>query len=142
MDREFGAQIDLKKSSTLSVPGSIYPLVIIKKLNFDHSIFENPNREKQIKFQDKTSSLQSPKKKQNYSTNNNTNNSNLINIKNKDNSLLKSIRINKFKNDKSEMGNSCKDFYTNKNSSTKNIISPLKQEKSGIIILEKKFDKI
>lgn len=138
MDREFGAQIDLKKSSTLSVPGSIYPLVIIKKLNFDHSIFENPNREKHIKFPDKTSSIQSPKKNLTNSTNNNTNNSNPITIKNKDNSLLKSIRINKFKNDKPEMGKSCKDFYTNKNSSIKNIISPLKQEKSTMIIVEKK----
>lgn len=155
MEREYGVTIDVKKSSTLSVPGIFNPLVIIKKLNFNHSIIESKDRE--LKSPEKVKNF-SPKKKNNfinlnYNSNNNPNktpnnqitkldqNSNSIshsNILNKqfntnsteNNNLLKSLRTNKNKKDKTEMRNTLKDFkIIKRNSSVRNFASPARIEK-------------
>jgi len=162
MEREYGVTIDLKKSSTLSVPGTFNPLVIIKKLNFNHSIIESKDRD--IKSPEKK--IISPKKNMfNFNSNNNSNkivnnnpitkfeiNTNkLLNIEN--NNLLKSIRINKNKKEKTEMSNSGKEINELKRiSSVRNLASPVridKEEKAetvanenNINILNHKSEKI
>jgi len=144
MEREYGVTIDVKKSSTLSVPGTFNPLVIIKKLNFNHSIIESKDRV--IKSPDKLNKNFSPKKNNfsnliNYNSNNNHKVSNTPLIKidsnnsikpnnSESNNLLKSIRTNKNKKEKIEMQFTGKDFNVLKrNSSVKNIVSPIKLDK-------------
>ncbi len=114
MEREYGATIDIAKSSTLSIPGTFNPLVIIKKLTFNHSTIES--KDKEMKSPDRLSKNFSPKKSNfsilnNFNPNKNNKNSyfqsNKEESKNdskpefpENNNLLKSIRTNKSKRDK------------------------------------------
>lgn len=141
MENEYGASIDIQKSSTLSVAGTLNPLVIIKKLNFNHSIIESKDR--QVKSPNKTNKNSHPRKNNflslNYnSTNNNPTSSSIAssstankNQNCENNNLLKSMRFNKLKNEQNEMINTCKEFNKiSKNSSFKKVLSPLKPEKN------------
>lgn len=148
MEKEIGASIDINKSSTMSVPGNFNPLVIIKKLNFNHTPIEakdrgskspinNPQR-KQIdnngntKITNNPSKLAKLKLKENLDLNKNKteNEGNINNNKEKEksennNSLLKSLKNNKINKEKSQthMSNTNSDFNSTKKSSMTNIFS-------------------
>lgn len=157
MEREYGVTIDVKKSSTLSVAGTFNPLVIIKKLNFNHSTIESKDKESKSPEKTKNNSpikknnflnlnyksINQPNKTpeninqiatkldqnsnliSNFNYNKNANNSNAF-INTESNNLLKSIRTNKSKKEKTEMNNTLKEFNVLKrnNTSVKNLVSP------------------
>jgi len=153
MEREYGVTIDFKKSSTLSVSGTFNPLLIIKKLNFNHSTIES--RDKETKSPEKLK-ITSPIQKNNflnlnYNSNNNDNktpnnpsskpeqpNSNIISNLNfnkqtntENNNLLKSIRTLKNKKEITEMQTTLEDFNVNikRNLSLQNFASPVKNNR-------------